>query len=289
MAHPQQFLLNPQHWFPPPQQFPPADFQQELAKAAALRSNSNHLAIPVRLANSSQADHTNSTTVVRSLVKRFDLEGKLVTVAENVRKWMEEDNPEWLVQIGRRVGAGYITKDGKASFLLLYGDGYETLLLLDGIDPPQDLSKVPTIGISASFAPAVGDMDQETAAKQGLLEPSDSLWEHVNFEFNRQGNDRSLVIHTSSRVSMRSYDDLHRKRVIRVWTVGPHRSALGRIERDTMLENQWKLGWRGSITAAKLPAATAGAPEAVQGKCRRHGSLEPSTNSVLTPLTFCTR
>jgi hypothetical protein len=269
MAHQQPFLL-PQQWYPPPQQqqtlFPNnADFQ-ELAKAAAMRNNlHNSMAIPVRLANSS-AEHTNSSTVVRSLVKRFDFEGKLVTVADNVRKWMEEDNPEWMIQIARRMAG--TPKDGRAAFMLLYGDGYETLLLLDGIEPPQDLSKVPTIGISASFAPAVGDMDQATAAKQGLLEPSDSLWEHINFELNRQGNDRSLVLHTTSRVSVRSYEDILRKRVIRVWTSGPHKSILGRIERDAQLENKWKLGFFGPVSHAKIPA---GGKRMVKWLCHKTG------------------
>mmetsp|Transcript_25791 Transcript_25791/g.61098 ORF Transcript_25791/g.61098 Transcript_25791/m.61098 type:complete len:658 (+) Transcript_25791:252-2225(+) len=154
--------------------------QQMMATLAQLNAASSMVAT-AKLANvkSKGNKDSNSTVVVRSSVPKLTNSGSLYTVAQWTRKCVE-DNLEFLVKVCRR-------SDPKATAVMLtYGDYGETqtLVLFDGHinKSPTDLKKVPIIGVGVASSYADDKRDEAKMAAGGVIQPTDSMWEHLRYE-----------------------------------------------------------------------------------------------------------
>jgi hypothetical protein len=119
----------------------------QLAAYAAAQENALPMVAIAKLASSKSKSSTNSSLVVRGSLRRANTHGGTLSVAEWTRKTLEE-NLEWVVKLVRRHA------EGEKAIFLSYGDGCETLLLLDGkvIDSPDDLKAVKKIPVGCSMA-----------------------------------------------------------------------------------------------------------------------------------------
>lgn len=152
--------------------------QAQLAALAQMNASSSMVGT-AKLANSSKNKDSNSTLVVRSSVPKLNMAGGLYTVAQWARKCVE-DNLEFIVKLGRR-------SDPKAKAVMLtYGDSGETQTLVlfdDQINKlPTDLKKIQMVGIGVSSSFADDKRDEGKMAANGVLQPTDCMWEHLKFE-----------------------------------------------------------------------------------------------------------
>lgn len=192
----------------------PGNFYPQMAAFAAAQENATAMVAVAKLGSFKGASTTNSSLVVRSSVRKFNVTGGILSVAQWTRKTVEE-NLEWLVNLSKRhLGNDKIV-------LLAYGDSCETLVFLDDhVDKmPLDFKKIKKVGVGVSMAQADSNLDETKLAKQGILQPSDSLWEHLRFETISAGDkksDKCLFIHTNITVWSGGVEG--RRRVLQVTT-----------------------------------------------------------------------
>jgi hypothetical protein len=197
-----------------------------------------------KLANSKGAKNTNSTLVVRSSVPRFNVAGGLYSVAQWARKCVE-DNLEWIVKLIRRHHVD------EQVVMLAYGDGCQTIVLLDDAinQMPDDIDMIPKIGIGVSSAPKGAKDDEDEIAKDGVLQPTDSVWDHLRFEQQNEAAAKDkkgniLFIHTSMTVYGQAADG--RRRVLQVKTLAPKKplEAVQYVP-NPIFEQQLLAKWKG--------------------------------------------
>ena len=190
----------------------------QLAAYAAAQENALPMVSIAKLASSKSRSETNSSLVVRGSLRRANSLGGTLSVAEWTRKTLEE-NLEWLVKLAKR----HATAE-KAVFFT-YGDGCETLLLIDEHVNviPNDLTTIKKIFVGCSMAEIDSNLDEEKLAKLGVLQPKDSIWEHLRFEtigstkpIADNKKPKGLFIHTKVSVFGDSVDG--RRRVLQVTT-----------------------------------------------------------------------
>jgi hypothetical protein len=198
-----------------------------------------------KLANSKEGKDTNSTLVVRSSVPRFNVAGGFYTVAQWARKCVE-DNLEWIVKLIRR------HHFDEQVVMLAYGDGCQTIVLLDDAinQMPDDIETITKIGIGVSSAPKDAKDDETELAKDGVLQPTDSIWDHLRFEQQQSdvsGKDDKgniLFIHTIMTVYGEAVDG--RRRVLQVKTLAPKKplEAVQYVP-NPIFEQQLLAKWKG--------------------------------------------
>ena len=202
----------------------PASFYPAMQAAAAAQENSASLVATAKLGPSKDIAEANSSMVVRSSVRKFHLNGGLMSVAQWTRKCVEE-NLEWLVKLSKR------RFPEEKIVLLAYGDGCETLVLMDdkANQMPTDFRRIRKVGIGVSMAPAEFKGDEAKLAKLGVLQPSDSIWEHLRYEQMDTGKDKNekcLYIHTCNKVWSDSVEG--RRRVLQLVTGSPSKPFLAK-------------------------------------------------------------
>lgn len=196
----------------------PPNYFPHFQTAAAQQQEANMAQVAtVKLGNASKAPNkSNSIFVVRSSVRKFDSNGNITTVGMWARK-VVEDNLEWLVKLVRRHG------NTDNAVVLAYGDGCETLVLLDDhINRlPKDFSTLKKIGVGVSVAEADSKADQATLAASGVLQAGDSIWEHLHYQqvdANKTKKEKYLFIHTSHTIWSNAMDG--RRKVVQVKSKG---------------------------------------------------------------------
>jgi hypothetical protein len=195
-----------------------------------------------RLANCNKKKETNSTTVVRNSVPRFNVAGGLYSVAQWARKSVE-DNLEWIVKLIRR------RCPDEDVVMLAYGDGCQTVVLLDDAinKMPEDMDAIPKIGIGVSSAPKDTKDDESKMARDGVLQPTDSVWDHLRFEHSDTSKDKKeqvLFIHTSVTFYGEAVDG--RRRILQVKTKAPeHPLETVKYVPNPMFEQQLLAKWKG--------------------------------------------
>ncbi len=218
-------------------------FFPSMQAAAVAQMNATAMVATAKLANSKDNKETNSILVVRSSVPKFNVAGGLYTVSQWARKCVE-DNLEWIVKLSRRHDP-----EGRA-VMLAYGDGCQTLVLLDGAmnQIPPDLNAVKKIGIGVSAAPIDDKSDEKKMAAAGVLQPTDSIWDHLRYEQTDTSKDKVekiMFIHTC----MTNYGDGidGRRRVLQVKTGAPQQpySAIAYVP-NVVFEQQVLAKWKGS-------------------------------------------
>ncbi len=229
----------------------PANFYPQMAAFAAAQENAAAMVAVAKLGISKPFPATNSYLVVRGSVRKFNMNGVLFSVGEWIRKTVEE-NLEWLVKLSRRHSGG------DRVVLLAYGDGCETLVLLDDkVDKmPHDFSKIKKIGVGVTMTDVDSTLDESKLAAQGVLQPSDSIWEHLRFETMASGDnkiDKCLFIHTNMTVWSEGIDS--RRRVLQVATG----SGLS-YQPNALFEQQVLLKWKGLSPLLPMPKALTMAP-----------------------------
>lgn len=154
--------------------------QQQLAAALAQMNAASSMVATAKLANSKLNDKkSNSSVVVRSSVPKLTNAGGVYTVAQWARKCVE-DNLEFIVKLCRR-------SDPKATAVILtYGDAGETQTLVlfdDHINKsPTDMKKIPMVGVGVSSSYADDKRDETKMAAGGVLQATDSIWEHLRYD-----------------------------------------------------------------------------------------------------------
>jgi len=228
----------------------PANLYPQMMAFAAAQDNATAMVAVAKLAPTKANAVTNSSLVVRGSVRKFSnpMSGVLLSVAEWTRKTVEE-NLEWLVKLAKRHSGG------DKAVLLAYGDGCETLVLMDEQinKMPANLSNVKKIGVGVTMANIDSTVDETKLAAQGVLQPSDSIWEHLRFETLTPGDkkvEKCLFIHTNITVWSEGIDG--RRRVLQVATG----SGLS-YKPNTLFEQEVLLVWKGQgpSTAASRPAS----------------------------------
>jgi hypothetical protein len=197
----------------------PANFYPQMQAAAAAQENSTALVATAKLGPCKGNPEANSSLVVRSSVRKFAVNGGLLSVAQWTRKCVEE-NLDWLIKLAKR------HFPDEKTILLAYGDGCETLVLIDdhANKMPADFRQIKKIGVGVSMANADEKSDEVMLATHGILQPSDSIWEHLRFEqVDTTGDkkDKCLFIHTSITVWTDSVEV--RRRVLQVMTGVPEK------------------------------------------------------------------
>lgn len=227
-------------------------FFPSMQAAAVAQMNATAMVATAKLANSKDNKETNSALVVRSSVPKFNVAGGLYTVSQWARKCVE-DNLEWIVKLTRRHNP-----EGKA-VMLAYGDGCQTLVLLDGAmnQMPPDLNAVQKIGIGVSAAVIDDKSDEKKMAAAGVLQPTDSIWDHLRYEqvdTSKDKVEKIMFIHTC----MTNYGDGidGRRRVLQVKTGAPQQpySAIAYVP-NVVFEQQVLARWKGSGSVVPNMAA----------------------------------
>lgn len=205
--------------FPPPMLggIPPNFFPHFQAAAQAQQEAATAMVGTAKLGTSNKVPTSNSKFVVRSSVRKFDASGALVSVGMWSRK-VVEDNLEWLVKIARR------HNPTENAIILCFGDGCETLVLMDGQinQLPKDFSKIKKIGVGVSVALADSKADETALANAGVLQAQDSVWEHLSFQnadAAKTKKEKAMFIHTSHTVWSTAIDG--RRKVVQAKTKGP--------------------------------------------------------------------
>lgn len=213
----------------------------QMAAFAAAQENALPMVSIAKLASASNKTKasTNSTLVVRGSLRRMNGLGGTLSVAEWTRKTLEE-NLEWLVKLAKRHAP-----TEKAIFFT-YGDGCETLLLLDAQvnKIPGDLKKIKKIAVGCTMAEIEKSLDEDKLAKHGILQPKDSIWEHLRFETigarQTPGNDKpakGIFIHTKTSVLGESFDG--RRRVLQA-TTGSNLGYKPNADFEQQVLNKWR-------------------------------------------------
>jgi len=231
----------------------PGNFYPQMASFAAAQENAAAMVAVAKLGVSKAYPQTNSSLVVRGSVRKFNMAGALLSVAEWTRKTVEE-NLEWLVKLSKRhPGSDKV-------ILLAYGDGCETLVLLDDHvnKMPENFTKIKKIGVGVTMANIESILEESKLAALGILQPSDCIWEHLRFETMASGDkkvDQCLFIHTSMTVWSDGVDG--RRRVLQVATG----SGLS-YKPNALFEQQVLAKWKGhGPTLPMSVSAIAGASE----------------------------
>lgn len=189
----------------------PGNFYPQMAAFHAAQENATAMVAVAKI--SKGYGSAASKLVVRNSVRKFNISGGIFSVAQWTRKTLEE-NLEWLASLSQKHAGD------SQCLLLAYGDGCETLVLLDGhIDKaPEDIKKVKKIGIGASMAKLNVTLDEKELANLGVLHPTDSMWEHLRFETisKKENVEKCLYIHTF--VTLHGDSMEGRRRVLQVAT-----------------------------------------------------------------------
>ncbi|CAJ1899368.1 unnamed protein product [Cylindrotheca closterium] len=248
--------------FPPPMLggLPPNFFPHFQAAAAQAQQEATTAMVgTAKLGTSSKVPSSNSKFVVRSSVRKFDSSGAIVSVGMWARK-VVEDNLEWLVKLARR------HSPNENAVILAYGDGCETLVLMDGqINTlPKDFSKIKKVGVGVSVALADSKVDEGNLANTGVLQAQDSIWEHLNFQTAdaaKTKKEKAMFIHTSNTIWCTAIDG--RRKVVQVKTKGssdPHMAVCyaPNPALEQKILSSWAVASGGSAPAAitMLPAPT---------------------------------
>lgn len=233
----------------------PGNFYPQMASFAAAQENAAAMVAVAKLGASKAYPLTNSSLVVRGSVRKFNMSGALLSVAEWTRKTVEE-NLEWLFKLSRR------HPGNDKVILLAYGDGCETLVLLDEHvnKMPENFTKIKKIGVGVTMASIESSLEESKLAALGILQPSDCIWEHLRFETMASGDkkvDQCLFIHTSMTVWSDGVDG--RRRVLQVATG----SGLS-YKPHALFEQQVLAKWKGqgpTLPMVVAPIAVASEPE----------------------------
>jgi hypothetical protein len=237
----------------------PANFYPNMQAAAAAQENNTAMVAIARLGNCSDNAEGNSPLVVRSSVRKFNVTGGLLSVAQWTRKCVEE-NLEWLVKLSKR-------HHGINCVLLAYGDGCETMVLMDdhANKMPTDFRRILKIGVGVSMVEADFKGDESKLAKQGVLQPSDSIWEHLRFEqldSSKDKKEKCLFIHTSVQIWSDSVEG--RRRVLQLKTGAPKNPLLAKCYvPNSAFEQQVMGAWKMAQGGAAGQPFTAAEDETV--------------------------
>jgi hypothetical protein len=199
-----------------PGNFFPA-FQQALAANAAQEHSNAAVVAAAKLCPTKGNVKANSNLVVRNAIRKFHPNGGLITVAQWTRKCIEE-NLDWLVKLVRR----HLEHENKV--LLVFGDGCETLVLMDEMasNVPTDFASIPKLAVGVSLADADYKGSEEKLALDGVLQPTDCIWEHLKYEqakTEEEEKQKCLFLHTRVNVWTDGVDA--RRRVVQVLTGKP--------------------------------------------------------------------
>jgi hypothetical protein len=221
----------------------PANFYPAMQAA---QENNTAMVATAKLGYYKDNAEGNSPLVVRSSVRKFSLTGGVLTVAQWTRKCVEE-NLEWLVKLSKR-------RHNADCILLAYGDGCETLVLMDDHvnKMPDDIRRVLKIGVGVSMVAADFKGDETKLAKQGVLQPSDSIWEHLRFEqldSSKDKKEKCLFIHTGVQIWSDSVEG--RRRVLQLMTAAPQSPLLAKCYiPNPAFEQQAMSAWKMAQTGA---------------------------------------
>mmetsp|Transcript_61216 Transcript_61216/g.124821 ORF Transcript_61216/g.124821 Transcript_61216/m.124821 type:complete len:559 (+) Transcript_61216:139-1815(+) len=215
----------------------------------AMQSNMANITLVVtsKLAPNQKNKASDSSLAVRTTVPRMNVAGGIYTVAQWTRKCVE-DNLEFIVKIARR-------DDPKENLVMLaYGDGCQTLVFFDDSmnKHPGELSDIKKIHVGISTAPIDDKRTDTKLAHSGVLQPSDSLWDHLRYEQSNTTKDKKekiVFIHTCTKVYGDS--DANRRRVLQIKTHCPKSPFVAdSYIRNVMFERQVLAMWNGEASGA---------------------------------------
>lgn len=258
-------------------------FFPSMQAAAVAQMNATAMVGTAKLANSKDSKETNSSLVVRSSVPKFNVAGGLYTVSQWARKCVE-DNLEWIVKLCRR------RAPNANAVMLSYGDGCQTLVLLDAAmnQMPAELNTVQKIGIGVSTAPIDDKSDEKKMAAAGVLQPTDSIWDHLRYEQTDASKDKVekvMFIHTCTTNYGDGIDG--RRRVLQVKTGAPQKpySPIAYVP-NVVFEQQVLARWKGPGPAvpnmAAMNMASFLVPPMVEGGMMSH-SLSAAAMAATAP------
>lgn len=235
----------------------PGNFYPQMQAFAAAQEQNSAAVGTVKLSHCKSNTSSNSSLVVRSSARKFNVQGGTFSVAQFTRKCVEE-NLEWLIKLSKR----HFPEE--KAVLLAYGDGCETLVLIDGQANkiPADFRKIKKIGVGVSVADSDSKLEGAQLAASGVLQPSDSVWEHLRFVETSAKKEKCLFIHTSITIWTDSVEA--RRRVLQVATASPAKPyAAVNYMPNPMFEQQVLNKWKeqGSAKGQAVTGASASEPE----------------------------
>ena len=273
--------------FPPPMLggLPPNFFPHFQAAAQAQQEAATAMVGTAKLGTSTKVPASNSKFVVRSSVRKFDASGVLVSVGMWARK-VVEDNLEWLVKIARR------HNPTENAIILCFGDGCETLLLMDSHigTMPKDFTKIKKISVGVSVALADSKSDENSLANAGVLQAQDSVWEHLSFQnadAAKTKKDKAMFIHTSHTVYSTPMEG--RRKVVQAKTKAPsepHTAVCyaSNVAFESKALTSWVVATGGTAPAISMAptAASVAAVSAVTAAVTAPTSSGASTETLIS-------
>mmetsp|Transcript_105525 Transcript_105525/g.305208 ORF Transcript_105525/g.305208 Transcript_105525/m.305208 type:complete len:549 (+) Transcript_105525:175-1821(+) len=188
---------------------------------------------------------TNSNLVIKSAIRKLDAQMQPYSVAEWARKAVEE-NPEWLLKLIQRQAPN------EKVVTLVYGNGFATMVFLDdqiSRMPQKQWSAIPKIPIGVSMAAIDSKIDEKKLAQEGILQPVDPIYDHVQFETTSKSN-KCLMVHSAAYVWGESMDG--RRHVLQVERSGP-KYRPNPVFEQTVLD-QWMVAEPTARAATVAPA-----------------------------------
>lgn len=219
----------------------PANLFGQIQAQVAAAESSTAMVGTAKLGNCIANPETNSPQAMRISVRKFGVNGAPLSVAQWTRKTVEE-NLDWLVKLSKR------HFPNENSIILSYGDGCETLVLLDDQvgKVPSDIRSIKKIGVGVSMVDGEDTSDEAELARHGVLVPTDLIWEHLRFEQitnHKDKKEKFIFIHTSVSIYGDSVEG--RRRVLNVKTGAPKNLYVGVVYApNAIFEQQVLAKWK---------------------------------------------
>jgi hypothetical protein len=192
----------------------------------------------VKLAQQVGADPaTNGTRIVSTTIRQSNAQGEPLSVGEWSRQTIVQ-NSDWLVKIAKRDKD--ISKNGSGVVRITFGNGYDALVAIDCEEFPKEISEINRVGVVVCVSTVDDDDDSTRLKYRGVLNPSDSIFEHLQacIEGGRHEQDIRIYIHTDVNPWTTLDESIERTEIYRVKTNRNDPFSMGRMEHMVPLEEQ---------------------------------------------------
>jgi hypothetical protein len=216
----------------------------------------------VKLAQQVGADPaTNGTRIVSTTIRQSNAQGEPLSVGEWSRQTIVQ-NSDWLVKISKRDKD--ISKNGSGVVRITFGNGYDALVAIDCEEFPKEISEINRVGVVVCVSTVDDDDDSTRLKYRGVLNPSDSIFEHLQacIEGGRHEQDIRIYIHTDVNPWTTLDESIERTEIYRVKTNRNDPFSMGRMEHMVPLEEQLQAtGKVGKLEGGMKSAAKNASPK----------------------------
>jgi hypothetical protein len=206
--------------------------------------------------------NVNSTSVLSTAIRQSNAQGEILSVGEWSRQTIVQDG-EWLIKIAKRDKD--TQKNGSGVVRITFGNGYDALVAINTKEVHQDISEINTVGVVVCISTVNDDDDATRLKHQGLVNPSDSIFDHMQacVEGGQQEQDIRIYIHTNVSPWTNVNGSMDRTQIYHVQTDRNDPSS-NRMKRLLSLEEQLRAtGKIGTLEEEKKSAANKSAPKKI--------------------------